>query len=48
MILICSFLSTVVEFDHVDSARCGYGMLNAEGPCSSAGSHCPDGNKCLF
>ncbi|KAL0422956.1 UNVERIFIED_CONTAM: GDSL esterase/lipase [Sesamum latifolium] len=35
-------------FDNVDSACCGYGILNSEGPCNSTASLCPDRRKYLF
>ncbi|PIN25720.1 Triacylglycerol lipase [Handroanthus impetiginosus] len=35
-------------FENVDSACCGYGLLNAQGPCNSTASLCPDRRKYLF
>lgn len=35
-------------FEHVDSACCGLGILNAQGPCNSSASVCPDRRKYLF
>ncbi|KAI3446310.1 hypothetical protein Pfo_002975 [Paulownia fortunei] len=35
-------------FENVDSACCGYGLLNAQGPCNSTASLCADRRKYLF
>lgn len=48
MVLICLFLQTVEEFENVSSACCGNGTLNAQGPCNSTASLCPDRRKYFF
>ncbi|KAK6118673.1 hypothetical protein DH2020_047586 [Rehmannia glutinosa] len=35
-------------FENVDSACCGIGTLNAQGPCNRTASVCPDRRKYLF
>ncbi|KAL7156349.1 hypothetical protein ABFS83_02G003500 [Erythranthe nasuta] len=35
-------------FENVESACCGHGFINAQGPCNSTASLCPDRRKYLF
>lgn len=48
VLLIFFRFPIVIGFEHVDSACCGQGLLNAQGPCNLTASLCPDRRKYLF
>lgn len=48
MALIDFHFLSLSEFRNKDTACCGTGILNAEGPCNARASLCPNRRKYLF